>query len=178
MNALPLVDPDRAGGAVAGLLDEVHRSLGVVPNMTRAMANSPALLQGYLDLAGALSKGRLRPAVREQIALAVAQANGCDYCLSVHTYLAEHATRLDAETIAAARQATSSDPRTAAVLRLAEAVNDSRGALAAGSLDEARDAGLSDEEIAETIGQVALNVLTNFFNKAVGVEIDFPAVAA
>jgi uncharacterized peroxidase-related enzyme len=178
MSTLPLVDPTTAEGRVADLLETVRRSLGVTPNMTRAMANSPALLHGYLEFGGALAQGRLRPSVREQIALAVAQANGCDYCLSAHTYLAEHATRLDAATIRAARNGDSDDPRTAAVLQLARAVNASRGSLHDGEIDAARSAGLSDEEIAETIGQVALNVFTNFFNKAAGVDIDFPHVAA
>lgn len=178
MTAIPLIDPDGASGQVADLLAAVQRGLGVTPNMTRAMANSPAVLQGYLDLSGALAKGRLAPAVREQIALTVAQANRCEYCLSAHTYLAQHAARLDDVAIADARRASSSDPHTAAVLQLADAVNASRGALDDGRLDAARRAGLSDEEIAETIGHVALNVFTNYFNKATGVDIDFPRVAA
>jgi uncharacterized peroxidase-related enzyme len=178
MNSLPLISPEHAEGQVADLLDAVRKGLGVTPNMTRAMANSPAVLRGYLDFGEALAHGRLRPAVREQIALAVAQANGCEYCLSAHSYLAEHAARLDAETIAAARAGDSEDPHTAAILRLARAVNDGRGSLADGELAAARAAGLSDEEIAETFGQVALNVFTNFFNKAAQVDIDFPHVAA
>jgi uncharacterized peroxidase-related enzyme len=178
MSTLPLVDPATAPAKTAALLAAVQRGLGVTPNMTKAMANSPALLQGYLDLSGALAGGRLGAAIREQVALAVAQGNACDYCLSAHSYLAEHVAHLDADTIAAARKADATDPHAAAVLRLAAEVNDTRGALGAGSLDAARAAGVSDEEMAETIGLVALNVLTNYFNKAAGVEIDFPHVSA
>lgn len=178
MTALPLVDPATAPARTADLLAAVHRGLGVTPNMTRAMANSPAVLQGYLQLSAALASGRLTAAVREQVALAVAQGNACDYCLSAHSYLAEHVAHLDVDDIAAARKADAADPRTAAVLRLAAEVNDTRGAVGAGSLDAARAAGVSDEEIAETIGLVALNVLTNYFNKAADVELDFPRVSA
>lgn len=178
MNQLPLVDPATASKPAADLLGAVRRNLGVVPNMTRAMANSPALLKGYLGLSGALNQGVLSPETRERIALTVAQANGCDYCLSAHSYLAEHVAHLGPDDIAEARKAQAADPKIAAILALAAAVNDGRGAVRGEVLDAARDAGVDDAEIAETIGQVALNVLTNYFNKAIEVEIDFPHVTA
>lgn len=178
MNTLPLVDPTTADGPARTLLAAVQQKLGVTPNMTRAMANSPALLQGYLAFSGALDAGVLPASTRELIALAVAQRNACDYCLSAHSYLAEHVAHLDEETIAAARKADHADPKTAAVLALAAAVTDQRGDLEEGQIATARAAGVSDEEIAETIGAVAVNILTNYFNKAAGVAIDFPHVAA
>lgn len=155
--------------------------MGVTPNMTKAMANSAALLRGYLDLSGALGKGVPHPATREQIALAVAQDNACSYCLSAHSYLAEHVAHLSTEDITAARKSSAADPKTAAVLALATAataVNGTRGSITAADLATVRAAGVTDEEIAETIGHVALNVLTNYFNKAAAVDIDFPVVAA
>ena len=178
MSTLPLVDPDTATGAAADLLAAVQRSWGVTPNLTRAMANSPALLKGYLNLDGALRAGVLDAATREQIALAVAQDNACSYCLAAHSYLAEHVAHLSADDITAARTATASNPKTAALLGFATAVNGSRGAITPDDIAAVRAAGVSDEEIAETIGHVALNVLTNYFNKAAGVDIDFPVVTA
>ena len=175
---LALIDPTTAPAPTAELLAEVQRRLGVTPNMTKAMANSPALLKGYLELSGALARGLLDVATRELVALAVAQSNECDYCLSAHSYLAEHAAHLDAGDIAAARKAQAGDDKTTAILALATAVNDSRGDTPADAIEAARAAGVTDEEIAETIGHVALNVLTNYFNKTAGVEIDFPVVTA
>ena len=177
MSALPLVDTPRRG-PVADLLAAVQHGMGVTPNMTKAMANSPALLKGYLDLSGAPGKGVLHPATREQIALAVAQDNACSYCLSAHSYLAEHVAHLSTEDITAARKSSAADPKTAAVLAFATAVNGTRGSITAADLATVRAAGVTDEEIAETIGHVALNVLTNYFNKAADVDIDFPVVAA
>lgn len=176
MSNLPLIDPATATGPTADLLAAVQRRLGVTPNMTRAMANSPALLEGYLNLSGALSRGVLPAATREQIALAVAQGNSCAYCLSAHSYLAEHVAGLGKPDIDAARKSDAADPKVAALLAFATTVNDNRGAVTPADLDTVRSAGATDEEIAETIGQVALNVLTNYFNKAVGVDIDFPVV--
>ena len=173
MTHLPPVD--RA--TVPGLLAEVHRRLGVTPDMTRAMTISPALPKGYLDLSGPLSRVVIGPATRERITLAVAQRNGCSYCLSAHSYLAEQAAHLDAGDIAAACRSASADPKTA-MLAFAAAVNNGHGTVTREDLAAARAAGLSDEEIADVVGHMALNVLTNYFNKAADVAIDFPAVAA
>ena len=115
-------------------------------------------------------------ATREQIALAVSQVNSCSYCLSAHSYLAEHVAHLSADDIAAARRSEAPNPKTAALLGFATAVNDTRGAITADDVDAVRSAGATDEEIAETIGHVALTVLTNYFNKAAGVDVDFPVV--
>jgi uncharacterized peroxidase-related enzyme len=178
MNSLPLIEPEHADGSAKDLLDAVRAGMGVVPNLAKAMANSPALLNGYLSLAGALNDGVLSGPTRELIALAVAQANSCEYCLSAHTYLADHVAHLDGQAIEAARKADSNDPKTAAVLKLAATVVDTRGELPDGAFDEARAAGLTDEEIAETFGHTVVNILTNYFNKAANVEIDFPHVTA
>jgi uncharacterized peroxidase-related enzyme len=176
MNNLPLVDPGTATGRAADLLAAAQRRFGVTPNMTKAMANSPALLKGYLELSGALNSGVLDGAIREQIALAVSQVNGCSYCLSAHSYLAEHVAQLSADDIAAARRSEAPNPKTAALLRFAVAVNETRGAVTADDVEAVRSAGATDEEIAETIGHVALTVLTNYFNRAASVDVDFPVV--
>jgi uncharacterized peroxidase-related enzyme len=178
VSILPLIEPATATSPVTELFAEVQRRLGATPNMTRAMANSPALLSAYLDLSGALNRGALDAVTRERIALTIAQANSCSYCLSAHSYLAEHVTHLDAEQVTAARKANAAEAKTAAILTFAATVNDGRGTVTDDDLAAARAAGLTDEEIAETIGHVALNVLTNYFNKAVDVDIDFPVVTA
>lgn len=85
MSGLKAIDPERATGQAKQLLDAVHSTLGMAPNMAKAMANAPAVLRGWIDLDGALHGGRLDAQLREKIALTVAEANGCDYCLSAHT---------------------------------------------------------------------------------------------
>ncbi|WP_433234956.1 carboxymuconolactone decarboxylase family protein [Streptosporangium sp. CA-135522] len=87
MSRLPPIQPESATGAAADLLATMQKALGVTPNMTKAMANSPAVLKAYLDFSGALNSGSLPASTRERIALMVAQENGCDYCLSAHTYI-------------------------------------------------------------------------------------------
>lgn len=169
------VDPAEATGRTKELLDGVNASLGVVPNMVKTMAGS-ALLEGYLGLSGSLARGRIRPAIAERIAVAVAEANDCAYCLSVHTYLAENAVKIDAGDVEAARDFQSADPKAAAVLAFAQAVVVTRGEVGDETIDAARRAGLSDAELAEVVGHVAVNVLTNYFNKTFATELDFPRV--
>ena len=177
MTALPAVDPATAQPEAAEALAMAQAAFGSVPNLTRVMANSPATLRGYLELAGALDDGLLAPGVRERIALLVAEQNGCAYCLSAHSYVAERLLRLPADEIAAAREGESADPRTRTLLQLASAINSGRGHVADAVVEAARDAGVSDGEIAEVIGHVAANAFSNYFAKAARVEVDFPPVA-
>jgi uncharacterized peroxidase-related enzyme len=177
MSKLNSIDPAVATGKTQELFEAVRTKLGLVPNMTRVMAVNPIVLESYLALAGTLAQGRLDPRVRTLIALTVAQANGCDYCLSVHTAVGGM-QKLSADALTAARDGLSSEPRTRAVLALAQAIVNARGHISDGDLAAARQADLDDAEIAEIVAQVALNSFTNFFNSVADTEIDFPAVRA
>jgi uncharacterized peroxidase-related enzyme len=157
--------------------EAVEKQLGVVPNMMRTMAQSPRVLEGYLALSGALSRGLLPATLQEQIALAVAEANACNYCLSAHTALGRRAGLSD-DQLAASREGRAADPKANVALRFALAVLQRRGAVSDEELARVREAGFSDAEIAEIIAHVSLNVLTNYFNRAADTEIDFPKVAA
>jgi AhpD family alkylhydroperoxidase len=144
--------------------------------MTKVMANSPALLRGYLSLSGALAGGVLPAGVRERLAVATAEANGCAYCLSAHTYIGSNIAKVDAEELDRARHAQSDDAHIGALLALSEAIVANRGAVGDQVLQAARDAGVTDAEIGEVVGHIALNVLTNYFNVLTDVEIDWPVV--
>ncbi len=170
----PLV-PETVTGRAHELLDAVRGKLGMVPNMLRTMAHAPAVLEAYLNFSAALDKGLLSAKTREAIALAVAQANHCQYCVSAHTLLGQKSGLKDAD-VAAARAGQASDSRTAAVLRLALAVNSKQGKVADADLAAARSAGLSDAEIAEVVGVVSLNLFTNYFNLVTDPQVDFPVV--
>src|SRR4051812_48191530 len=139
------------------LLDAVKSKLGLVPNVMKAMANAPAVLDGYLQFSGALNKGTLSAKLREQISLAVAQANGCEYCLAAHSTIGKM-VGLTAEQIHDSRLGTAIDPRADALVRFAVKVVQTRGRVSDADLDEVRDAGFSDGVIAEVIAHVALDV--------------------
>jgi uncharacterized peroxidase-related enzyme len=160
------------------LLEAVGKQLGIVPNMFRLIATSPQALEGYLGLSGALGHGALPAATRERIALAVAEVNGCDYCLSAHTYLAHNLARLDETEIAANRSGASNDPKADAAVRFAVAVTRTRGHVGEDALLAVRQAGYTDAQVIEIVQHVALNTWTNYFNEVFATDIDFPVVQA
>jgi uncharacterized peroxidase-related enzyme len=159
-------------------LEAVNKQLGVVPNLFRLVANSPAALEGYLGMSGALNKGSLPAQTRERIALAVAQINGCDYCLSAHTYLASNLAKLDAAEILANRKGGSNDPKADAAVRFAARVAELRGHVSDDDVRAVKLADYDDAQIVEIVQHVALNTWTNYINEVAKTEIDFPVVNA
>jgi uncharacterized peroxidase-related enzyme len=177
MSRLNPIDPMHADARVKPLLDAVQKKLGLTPNMMKTMATSPAVLKGYLDFAGALGSASVSARTQELIALTVAEANGCDYCLSAHTAIGG-LFKVPAAELDDARDFRNADPTTAAILRFARIVVETRGKIADGDVAALRDAGASDAEIAEVVAIAALNVFTNLFNNVAATDIDFPRVSA
>ena len=160
------------------LLEAVNKQLGSVPNLFRVIGNSPAALEGYLAASGALAKGGLPAQTRERIALAVAEVNGCGYCLAAHSYLGKNLAKLDDAEIAANRAGASNDAKADAAVRFAALVTRARGHVDTNAVLAVRAAGYSDAQIVEIVLHVALNTWTNYLNEVADTEIDFPAVAA
>jgi uncharacterized peroxidase-related enzyme len=167
-----------APAASQPLLEGVKKQLGLVPNMFRLISNSPAALESYLGLSGALSKGALPAQTRERIALAIAEINGCNYCLSAHTYLGKNLAELDDAEIAANRDGASSDPKADAALRFAVKVVRERGHVGEDDVRAVKSAGYDDAQIIEIVLHVALNTWTNYINEVAKTDIDFPLVTA
>ena len=174
MTRLRALDPQQTTGKVKELLNAVESKLGIVPNMMRTMANSSAVLEGYLDLSDALSKGSLNAKTGELIALAVAQSNACDYCLSAHTFIGANLLKMDNKILTEARMGRSMDSKTDAILKFAKQLVNKKGLVNNEDVVTIKNAGITDDEISEVIGHVALNVLTNYFNNTALTEIDFP----
>jgi uncharacterized peroxidase-related enzyme len=162
--------------ASRALLSAVQKQLGSVPNLFRIVSNSPAALEGYLGLQGALGQGKLDPATRERIALAVAETNGCGYCLAAHAYLGKNLARLSDAEISANRNGGSTDAKADAAVGFAAEIARNRGQVTADRVETVKAAGYSDAEVVEMIAHVALNTLTNYVNEVLGTEIDFPQV--
>lgn len=159
-------------------LAAVKKQLGVVPNMFRTIAHSAAALEGYLGLSGALAKGSLDAATRERIALAVAEFNGCNYCLAAHTYLGKNLAKLSDSEIEANRRGRSSDAKADAAVVFATKVVATRGQVSDADLLAVRSAGFTEADIVEIIAHVALNTLTNYVNEVAATAVDFPTASA
>jgi len=176
MNRVPLVDRNATTPERKQLLDAINDVFGTTPNMFRAVANSPAALQSMWGAFGALGGGVIEPALGEQIAVAVAERNACEYCLAAHTALGRKAG-VGADALHAAQAGASSDPMTQAALDFALKLVNTRGQVDAGDVQAMRDAGFDNHAIVEVVAHVALNLFTNYVNLAFAVPVDFPSVA-
>ena len=159
------------------MLEAVKKQLGSAPNLFRTLGISPASLEGYLGLSGALGKGELDNRTRNRLAMVVAEANGCTYCLSAHTYLGLNLAKLSAEELTANRDARSSDAKAQVALQFARKVVETRGHVSESDVQAVKTAGYSDAAVVEIVLHVALNTLTNYVNEVVKTEVDFPVVA-
>jgi uncharacterized peroxidase-related enzyme len=167
------IPPESATGRSRDLLDAVNVQLGMVPNMMRAMANAPAVLEGYLKLSGSLSQGTLSARTREQLALAISQANQCDYCVAAHSAIGR-TVGLTTEQIHDSRLGTAVDSKTDVLIRFARKLVDTRGRVTARDIEGVHQAGFDDGVLAEVVAQVALTIFTNYFNHVAQTDIDFP----
>jgi uncharacterized peroxidase-related enzyme len=177
MSTFRSIPPSEATGLNKQLFDGLQNKLGMVPNLAQQLANAPAALKAYLGFGTALSEGKLTGKQREQIAVAVANVNHCDYCLSAHNVLGS-LQGLTKPELEAAQFGKSSDGKDAAILSFAVKVVQHRAHLPVEEVETLRAAGVTDQEIVEIIATVAVNIFTNYFNHIAGTEIDFPVVHA
>ncbi|MDH3062408.1 carboxymuconolactone decarboxylase family protein [Achromobacter insolitus] len=175
MSRVPLIDASTTTADRKAPLTQIHGAFGATPNMFKAVANSPAALQSMWGAFGALGGGVIPAKLGEQIAVAVADRNACEYCLAAHTALGRKAGA-SAEEMSAAQGGNAADPKTAAALRFALKLVDARGQVSEADVQAVRAAGYSDQEIVEILAHVALNLFTNYVNVAFAVPVDFPAV--
>lgn len=176
MSRIEILDRQTSSGDAKVLLDAVQSDLGMVPNFIGVLANSPAALSAFLGLHTITGSGALDPKTRERIALAVAEQNACEYCVSAHTAIGRKAG-LDTDEMLANRQGGSAEVKAAASLAFTTALVENTGQVTKAEFDAVRAAGHSDAEIVEIITHVALNIFTNLLAKSTQVDIDFPKVS-
>ena len=175
MARINIVTAESANPEQTSLYTAIQAQLGMVPNFLKVFANSPAALRAFLGLHGIAGEGSLDPQTRERIALALAQHNSCEYCLSAHTAIGRKAG-LDGAEIEANRAGSSQDAKAAVAVKFARSLVAHTGDVTTAELLEMREAGYSESDIVEVITHVGMNLLTNLLGKAGRVDIDFPKV--
>ena len=175
MQRITAVNPSEATGKTKQLLDSVQAKLGITPNLMKTLAAGPAALEAYLNFGAALGAGHLEAKFREQIALAVAQANSCEYCLSAHSAIGKM-VGLKPEEIASSREAHSADAKRDAGLQFVQALVMQRGVVSDQAVAQVKSAGFTEGDIAEMVAHVAMNIFTNYFNHVARTDVDFPRV--
>ena len=171
---VPITD-DQSFRELKHSLEQTSTQLDELPNFIRVLAHSPAALKAYLVADRALAGGQNTPQQREQIALAVAEINGCSYSLSAHHALGRRLS-LSEEAIRLARNATALDPQTRAMLRFTQAVVLQRGEISQNEFQSLGTADFTDAEIIEIIAGIGLNIFTNYFNLLAKTPVDFPLI--
>jgi uncharacterized peroxidase-related enzyme len=176
MSRITTITNETANPEQKALFDAIQAQVGMVPNFLKVLANSPAALRAFLGLYSIANEGSLDPHTRERIALAIAQQNSCEYCLSAHTAIGRKAG-LTGDEISANRSGTSQDAKAAVAVKLAQSLAEHTGEVTTAELIEAREAGYTDADIVEIITHVGLNTITNMIGKASQLDIDFPKIA-
>ncbi len=176
MTRLEALNPETTTGKSKELFNGIQSKLGMVPNMMRTMGTSSAVLEGYLNLSGALGKGSLGAKLGELIALTVAEANSCEYCLAAHSYIGSKLVKIDTEAIVAAKQARNEDAKINAALTFAHSLVTKNGRVDDADVQAVKTAGYSDGEVSEIVAHVALNTFTNYLNNTAKTVVDFPSI--
>ncbi len=176
MKRLEALNPETTTGKSKELFEGIQSKLGMVPNMMRTMGNSPAVLEGYLNLSGALSKGSLGAKIGELIALNVAELNNCEYCLAAHNYIGKNLVKIDTKDLSDARKSENEDSKIEAVLKFTNSLVTKSGRVDDTDIKAIKTAGYTDGEIGEIIAHVALNIFTNYFNNSAKTVVDFPSI--
>ena len=170
---LQSIEQSQATGKVKEIYETVQSKIGMVPNLYRVLGGSPKVLEGYFDFNMTLAQTSLSPKLREQLAIAIASTNHCQYCLSAHTLLGKMAG-VEQEELASAQSAHSHDASTQAALVFARQVLEARGQVGDADLAAVKAAGFGDAQIVEIVAHVALNIFTNYANNVANTKIDFP----
>ena len=171
------LNPETTTGKSKELFDAVQNKLGFIPNLIKVFGNSPATLQSYLSLGELTASGNFSNKFREQLALAIAEENSCNYCLSAHTTIGKM-NGLTIEETEQSRQGIAADPKTQAGLQFAQIVTKNRGQVSTEAIQRVKNAGYNDGDILEIILNVVSNTLTNYVNHIAETEVDFPNIEA
>ncbi len=178
MTRLNALNPEQATGKTKELFNNINGKLGMVPNMMRTMGNSSTFLEAYLNLSSTLTSGSLGAKTGELLALAVAEINACNYCLSAHSFIGGQLMKIDTSVIEEARLGNSKNDKTDAILKFAKVLLEKNGHVNDVDVNNVKSAGVTEGEIGEIVGHVALNIMTNYFNNTANTVIDFPVVEA
>jgi uncharacterized peroxidase-related enzyme len=176
MTRIPAPTPEQVPADSKPTLDTFTKNIGFTPNMLATFSLSPIAFNAWATLFSSLSKA-LDVKTRDSIGLAVSEVNGCNYCLTVHSFTAERMAKLPGNEIILARKGHAADPKRDAAVQFARKVIETRGNVSDADLKAVRDARYTDANVMEIIALVASYSLTNFLNNVFDPEKDFPAVA-
>ena len=171
MSRIAIPTKEAASGPTKTILDRYERNLGVTPNFFSLLSRSPDVLSAEANMHAVLGKS-LGHDLRERIHIMTAEVNGCNYCLSVHTYVGGKFNKLSKEDMELNREGHSTDPKSDAAVQFAYQVAKNRGHVTDADFEAVRAAGFKDEEIIDIVAETAFSFTTNLFNNTFETDID------
>ena len=163
---------ESAPEAAKPLLEAAQNTYGFVPNLLSTMAESPALLEGYMTLAEVFGKGNLSETERQIILMTNNRLNGCIYCMAAHTTISQMAG-VPADIIEALRNNSPIlDKKLEALRRFTTVINKTRGWPDNGDIEAFLDAGYDRGAVLEVILGTSLKLMSNYTNHIAETELD------
>jgi uncharacterized peroxidase-related enzyme len=174
MARLPIVTYEQADEQTKQTYDAIQSKFGMVPNIFKGMANSPATLAAYLQLDEIISGGSFSPIEQNVVRMTVSQYNGCGYCVAAHT-MGLGGLGMDPDVIINMRKGQSEDPKINALITFTNTVLKTKGNVADADLEAFQSAGYSNAHATEITVIIAQKTLSNLFNHINDTDLDLPA---
>lgn len=171
---LPPLTLETAGPKARAVLDKALTQVGFIPNMYARMAHSPGLLETYLNgYAAFRNDSGFTTAEQELIFLVISRENGCEYCVSAHSFLADKKSGVATEVTDAVRAGTTiPDLKLAALARFTRVLVKSRGLPSRIDVAAFLSAGYSEQQILEVVLAIAVKTLSNYANHLFHTPLD------
>ena len=154
------------------LLEQAKKNLGMIPNLERVMAESPALLEGYVHLWELFDTTSLSPIERQVVYQTANFENQCEYCVPWHTKLAQMAGMTPSEIEALRQGAELEDPKLESLRQFTKSLILNRGKIAEVELKAFFAVGYSAQQALEVILGIAIKTMSNYTNSIAGTPLD------
>lgn len=163
MTILTVHTKDSAPAASRPVLERIANAFGFVPNLYAVFAESPAALHGALAMAEAFSKTSLSPAEQQLVALAVSEANDCEFCMAAHSTVAKHAAKVAPAIVAAVRNREPlADPKPHALVTFTRKIVEQRGFVSEADVAAFLGAGYTRAQLVEVLFGVGMKTFNNY----------------
>lgn len=163
---------DSAPSDAKPLLQNAEKAYSFVPNLLSTMAEAPALLEGYMTLAGIFDKSSFSETERQIVMMTNNRLNGCKYCMAAHTTISQM-NGVPADVVEALRENTPiSDTKLEALRSFSVVINESRGWPSEAQLESFLGAGYTQQNVLEVVLGTSLKVMSNYTNHIAETPVD------
>ncbi|MFT5111077.1 MAG: putative peroxidase-related enzyme [Parasphingorhabdus sp.] len=165
---------DDADPKAKAILENTKAKMGMIPNMYRTMANSPAMLETYTQgYSNFRENSGFTPAEQEIVFLAISRENECHYCMAAHSFVADNISMVPFEVTEAIRNDEPiADSKLSALRAFTQTMVVSRGRPGGDDVDKFTLAGYSESHILDIILAISVKTISNYSNHVFDTPVD------